>query len=92
MCPGQASEQLVLKYGKTFGEQARANATNSVNERVGTRRELILLACFLFACPVLRARCTAHEGHRGRVHPSIIFRFSFSIVLNGLGMAAQCLL
>ncbi|XP_065186508.1 IST1 homolog [Sycon ciliatum] len=29
-----ASEQLVLKYGKTFGEQARANATNSVNERL----------------------------------------------------------
>ncbi|WP_411025210.1 hypothetical protein, partial [Salmonella sp. s54836] len=30
----QISKQLVLKFGKTFGEQARANRTNTVNEKV----------------------------------------------------------
>ncbi|XP_062500852.1 IST1 homolog [Corticium candelabrum] len=30
----QISEQLALKYGKPFADQARANKTNSVNERI----------------------------------------------------------
>jgi vacuolar protein sorting-associated protein IST1 len=33
----QISEQLALKYGRPFAEQARANKTNSVNERIVER-------------------------------------------------------
>ena len=30
----KVSEQLTLKYGKEFGQQARSNTNNTVNERV----------------------------------------------------------